>query len=295
MATYLLAKITTCFENGKSAVARNLPGGFAFGSTEYHVMRPAASIDADFLYRLISSKPFLFLGEEHMEGSAGQKRVPSDFLANFPIPVPPFDEQRAIAAFLDAMDARITRFIAARRRMIALLEEQKAAIINQAVTRGLDSHVPMKPSGIDWLGDIPAHWSVSSISRNWRVTDCKHVTVPFVHKGPDSFPLASVVQSQSFDLAGAKHTTREWYEYLIEGRRQPKVGELVFCRNVSVGSAANVVTDQAFALGQDVCLLSSPSQHSRYLNYFLFSGYFAVALERTLVGSTFRRINGVDP
>lgn len=167
----ILAKITPCFENGKSAVAKDLPGGHAFGSTEYHVIRPNALLDASFLYRLVSSGPFLLTGEEFMEGSAGQKRVPTDFLANFPIPLPPLDEQRVIAEFLDAMDERITRFIDARRRMIALLEEQKQAIINQAVTRGLDPSVPMKPSGIDWLGDIPAHWEVRRIKSLYQEVD----------------------------------------------------------------------------------------------------------------------------
>ena len=82
-----------------------------------------------------------------------------------PLALPPLDEQRAIADFLDAMDERIIRFIDARRRMIELLEEQKQAIINQAVTKGLDPDIPMKPSGVDWLGDIPAHWEVSPLGR----------------------------------------------------------------------------------------------------------------------------------
>jgi len=85
------------------------------------------------------------------------------------IPLPPLDEQRAIADFLDGMDARITRFIAARRKMIALLEEKKQAVINQAVTRGLDPSVPMKDSGVDWLGEIPAHWEVPQIGHFSRV------------------------------------------------------------------------------------------------------------------------------
>jgi type I restriction enzyme S subunit len=76
------------------------------------------------------------------------------------ISLPPLDEQRAIVDFLDGMDARITRFIAARRKMIALLEEDKQAVTIQAVTRGLDPDVPMKDSGVDWLGEIPAHWDV---------------------------------------------------------------------------------------------------------------------------------------
>ena len=58
------------------------------------------------------------------------------------------------------MDGRIQRYIRAKERLIELLEEQKRAVINQAVTRGLDPDVPLKPSGVEWLGDIPAHWEV---------------------------------------------------------------------------------------------------------------------------------------
>ena len=72
--------------------------------------------------------------------------------------VPPIDEQKAIARYLHATDRNITRFIRNRRRLIEVLNEQKQAIINRAVTRGLDPNAPLKPSGIDWLGNIPEHW-----------------------------------------------------------------------------------------------------------------------------------------
>lgn len=85
------------------------------------------------------------------------------------IAVPPLDEQRAIARFLDRKSRRIARFIHARQRMIALLNEQKQAIIHQAVTRGLDPNIPLKPSGIDWLGDIPAHWTVRKLGQLARI------------------------------------------------------------------------------------------------------------------------------
>jgi type I restriction enzyme S subunit len=75
-------------------------------------------------------------------------------------PLPPPDEQAAIVRFLDWANGRLERAIRAKRKVIALLNEQKQAIIHRAVTRGLDPSVPLKPSGIPWLGDIPQHWEV---------------------------------------------------------------------------------------------------------------------------------------
>ena len=74
--------------------------------------------------------------------------------------VPPLPEQRAIVRYLDYVDRRVRRYVAAKRKLIALLEEERQAVIHQAVTRGLDPNIPLKPSGVEWLGDIPAHWDV---------------------------------------------------------------------------------------------------------------------------------------
>ena len=76
------------------------------------------------------------------------------------IPLPPVSEQRAIVRYLDHVDRRIFRYVTAKQKLIDLLEEEKQAIINQAVTRGLDHNVPLKPSGVEWLGDMPEHWEV---------------------------------------------------------------------------------------------------------------------------------------
>jgi type I restriction enzyme S subunit len=84
-------------------------------------------------------------------------------LANIAITLPPPAEQAAIVRFLDWASGRLERAIRAKRKVIALLNEQKQAIIHRAVTRGLDPSVPLKPSGIPWLGEIPAHWEVRRI------------------------------------------------------------------------------------------------------------------------------------
>ena len=87
-------------------------------------------------------------------------RLYSDDLFRIEAMLPPLEEQAAIVRFLDWANGRLERTIRAKRRVIALLTEQKQAIIHRAVTRGLDPAVQLKPSGIPWLGDIPVHWDV---------------------------------------------------------------------------------------------------------------------------------------
>ena len=76
------------------------------------------------------------------------------------IPLPPLPEQAAIVRYLDHADRRIRRYVSAKRKLIALLEEEKQAVVNQAVTRGLDPNARLKPSGVEWLGDVPEHWEM---------------------------------------------------------------------------------------------------------------------------------------
>lgn len=92
-------------------------------------------------------------------------RLYTDDFYRIRVPLPPASERDAILVFLRSVDATVRRFIRNRRRLIELLNEQKQAIINRAVTRGLDESAPLKPSGIDWLGDIPAHWEVKPLKR----------------------------------------------------------------------------------------------------------------------------------
>jgi type I restriction enzyme, S subunit len=102
----LLAKITPCFENGKCLRPGQIPTGIGFGSTEFHVIRPDTErLDGLYLFYLVWNEQFRFLGEKSMSGAAGQKRIGSDFLKGFEIPLPPLPEQKRIAAILDKADA----------------------------------------------------------------------------------------------------------------------------------------------------------------------------------------------
>ncbi|MEP3632385.1 MAG: restriction endonuclease subunit S [Shimia thalassica] len=93
----------------------------------------------------------------------GRWRLPTEAFNNFLAPVPSIPEQTQIAAFLDHETAKIDALIAKQQRLIALLEEKRQAVISHAVTKGLNPDAPLRPSGIDWLGDVPAHWEVKRL------------------------------------------------------------------------------------------------------------------------------------
>ncbi|SFM53403.1 type I restriction enzyme, S subunit [Ectothiorhodospira mobilis] len=159
----VVAKITPCFENGKGAFAEGLKNGIAFGTTELHVIRPAKDIDGRFLFYLSISELFRKLGEGAMYGAGGQKRVPEVYIKDFQTPLPPLDQQQKITAFLDRKTAEIDTLIAKKRRLLDLLDEKRTALITRAVTKGLNPDAPMKDSGIEWLGEIPAHWETKKM------------------------------------------------------------------------------------------------------------------------------------
>lgn len=293
----VVAKITPCFENGKGAVMRGLLGGVGFGTTELIVARPKfPHANSDFLHAIFVSSPFRKNAEGAMYGAGGQKRVPDDFVKNFHMVFPPIAEQKVISEFIERETAKIDALIAKQEKLIALLAEKRQATISRAVTRGLDPNVPLKDSGVPWLGKVPAHWEVAALKRFWSVTDCKHVTAEFVENG---FPLASIreVQSRYVDLGEAKQTTQHFYELLIEGGRKPKPGDLIFSRNATVGEVAQVTdAHPQFALGQDVCLLRKQelSYSSNFLQAVIQSRVVVEQLGNIMVGSTFKRVNVED-
>ncbi len=166
----VVAKITPCFENGKGALASGLRNGAAFGTTELHVLRAFPNLERRFLFYLSISSVYRKTGEAEMYGAGGQKRVPPDFCKDFSTPLPPFPEQAAIADYLDRETAKIDTLVAKKWELIEKLKEKRTALIARTVTRGLppdaaraaglDLNPKLKPSGIDWLGDVPEHWEV---------------------------------------------------------------------------------------------------------------------------------------
>jgi type I restriction enzyme S subunit len=125
---------------------------------------PAPNVDATFAAYWTESSNYWALVQSRVVQSTVQNFSAAKF-KELPIPLPPLLEQRAIATFLDRETARIDGLVEKKERLIALLQEKRTALISHAVTKGLDPTAPMKDSGVEWLGAIPAHWEVKRLKR----------------------------------------------------------------------------------------------------------------------------------
>lgn len=130
---------------------------------ELMVLRPVNHlVHSRFLFYLMLSHGFINIVDSMTYG-AKMPRANPNHVVNLPISLPSLAEQRAIAAFLDRETVWLDRLIAKKRKLVELLHKQRIAVISHAVTKGLNPHAPLKPSGIEWLGNVPAHWEVSKL------------------------------------------------------------------------------------------------------------------------------------
>lgn len=144
-------------------------------SPAYTVLKPSDAAGLGYYSRFFKSADFIRSLTLFVTGIREGQNIDYERMSRAYMPLPPLDEQLCIGRFLDWANARLERTIRAKRRVIALLTEQKQAIIHRAVTRGLDPTVPLKPSGIEWLGDIPAHWEVRRSKYLFKEVDSRSI------------------------------------------------------------------------------------------------------------------------
>lgn len=143
-------------------------------SPAYTVLAPAKEIVPGYYKYLLKSSPYIQALQAATDSLREGKSITYEQFGPIALPYPGYEEQRAIATFLDNETTRIDRLIEKQRQLIALLKEKRQAAISHAVTKGLDPNVPMKESGIEWLGEVPEHWIVVRV---------KHVST-FITSGP---------------------------------------------------------------------------------------------------------------
>jgi type I restriction enzyme S subunit len=139
-------------------------------SPAYVVVRPYEGVDASYFAYLFRTAAYKAEIDSFSRGIVPDRnRLYPDAFKQMPSAYPPTDEQQLIARFLDWHGAMTGQLIRAKKRLISLVNEQKQSINHRAVTRGLDPQVKLKPSGVDWLGDVPEAWEVKRLKRACRV------------------------------------------------------------------------------------------------------------------------------
>ena len=219
-----------------------------------------------------------------------------DFLRVSPSQGHPSPNSVPSSRYLDYVDRRIRRYVAAKRKLIALLEEEKQAVINQAVTRGLDPNVPLKPSGVEWLGDVPEHWEVRRLKRVLdSLIDCEHKTAPAIDVSSYRVVRTSAVRGGTLLLSGAYCTSKEAFaEWTRRGSLEP--GDVIFTREAPAGEACVVPSGLNLCLGQRTVLMKVDrhAYEPQFLVHMLYTGPPHNEIELASQGSTVPHFNVED-
>lgn len=184
--------------NGSMGVSRHS----GITSPAYCVYRFGSGMQPWYFHYLLRSSPYRACIKAVSTGVVESRlRLYTDDLYRLEVPVPPPEEQVLIARFLDHADVRIRRAIRVKQKLIGLLSEQKQAMIHDVVTRGLDPRVALRSSGVDWLGDVPAHWEVMQLRR--LVRRGRRITYGIVQPGEPDSSGRYMVRGQDYSFGWA--------------------------------------------------------------------------------------------
>jgi len=195
-------------------------------------------------------------------------------LDNVELPFPPHAEQSQIAAFLDRETAKIDELVAEQQRLMELLKEKRQAVISHAVTQGLNPHAPMRPSGIDWLGDMPAHWELKRLKYlGESIIGLTYSPADIVEEGSGTL----VLRSSNVQGGVVVFDDNVYVSTAIPKELVTKVGDILICsRNGSralIGKNATI-DERAAGLTFGAFMTIFRSQHSAYLSCVLNSPLF---------------------
>ncbi|MFZ0406628.1 MAG: restriction endonuclease subunit S [Cyanobium sp.] len=214
-----LAKITPCFENGKSTVFRSLAGGIGSGTTELHIIRPL-QVSPDFILLFLKSPHFVQAGIPRMTGTAGQKRVPLDYFAHSPFPLPPLAEQHRIVAKVDELMALCDQLEAARQQREQGRERLVAATL-QRLNQPAEDPASFRQDANFALQVLPSLTTTPAQIKQLRQTILNlAVRGKLVEQDPEDEPAEVLLNKISQDLAAFKlqrHSRSEVKSVLTPG------------------------------------------------------------------------------
>ena len=260
------------------------------------------NVNPDYFHKAIRSATYVRYFARASDGvRIGQWDLSLAQMREVPFAVPSVLEQAAIVRFLDHADRRIRRYVRAKQKLIALLEEQKQAIIQQAVTGQIDvrtrqRYPTYKQTHVEGIRDIPEHWDVIALKRVLtNLIDCEHRTAPAVAQSKYNVVRTSAVRAGVLSWEGTYCTNSSAFAEWTR-RGIPRFGDVIFPREAPAGEACLVPKARRVCLGQRTVLLRpDPTRYdSSFLIHMIYGGPPRVRVQLASQGSTVGHFNVDD-
>jgi type I restriction enzyme S subunit len=272
---------------GTSGRCALVPQNATKGIMDSHLLRlrTNSTVDTAFAAFVLDQAPYV--KEQVFVAGKGSimHGLNSSLVKNLILAFPPLAEQNAIVRFLDHANRRIERYIRAKKKLIALLNEQKQAIIHRAVTRGLDPNVRLKPTSAEFLGSVPEHWRIAKLQRlTTRIGDGLHGTPQYVDNSPHHFINGNNLVNGSIVLTSSTRCVSP-----AEARKHKNPldeSSLLMSINGTIGNVA-YYQGESIVLGKSAAYMNCGNALSRnYLFFFLQSAGVQNFFRREVTGTT---------
>lgn len=261
-------------------------------SPVYIVLKPRLErIEERFAFRILENKAFQGFAQSHGNGILEHRAAINwDILKGIGVPLPPVLEQKAILQFLDHETAKIDALVAEQEKLITLLQEKRQAVISHAVTKGLNPNVPMKDSGVEWLGKVPEHWEVMPLKRDieFVTSGARGWAENYADDGDLFLRIGNLTRDGiRLDLSDSQRVVVP--ESAEVARTQVKAGDILFSITAYLGSVAVIPQGLGRAFVSQHVALVRPSKKrclSEWLAYLAISYVGKTHLETTGYGGT---------
>lgn len=258
-------------------------------SPAYVVAEPFPETDTHYFSYLFRTDAYKNEVNKYSHGIVSDRnRLYWDEFKQIPTPFPPAEEQEAIAGFLNFKSSQIAKFIQAKRKLIALLNEQKQAIINQAVTRGLDPNVRLKPSGVDYLGDIPEHWDVLKLKRIVGFNPSKQESAQYLQRNDSVvfLPMEKVSAEGVIDCSEVRPAAELWSGFTYFRKNDVVVAKITPCFENGKGACLdNLETPIGFGTTEFIVMRPGNRILPKYLYYITRFSRFRILGEEAMTGA----------
>ncbi|MDI6600950.1 MAG: restriction endonuclease subunit S [Thermoanaerobacteraceae bacterium] len=233
-------------------------------------------LKSDFVYQgflkyVFAAMYSMKINVRSIKQTTGIQNLDTGYYFNEMVPIPSLDIQKQIANFLDQKTAEIDSLIADKEKLIQLLQEKRQAIISEAVTKGLDRNVPMKNSGVEWIGEIPEHWELSKVKYFYDICLGKMIQ-PKLTSSEDTLEYYLCSVNVTWDGIDTNNLKEMWFSPIDKKRYEIKAGDLIVCEGGDAGRAGiwDGCIDRCYIQNAVHRVRGKNSNNIKYLYYWLY-------------------------